>query len=119
MSTLSTVRRQDYDRKRLGNGEDVTDELTDDEGAAELQSWKDVLIDALRKMDPSAFERLAQRILREAGFIKVEVTGRSGDGGIDGIGVLRVNLLCSRSYSSASGIRATSRPAKFGISVAL
>ena len=49
----STVRRQDYDRKRLGNGEDVTDELTDDEGAAELQSWKDVLIDALRKMDPS------------------------------------------------------------------
>jgi restriction system protein len=89
----STVRRQDYDRKRLGNGEDGTEEVTDDEGAAELQSWKDVLIDALRKMDPSAFERLAQRILREAGFIKVEVTGRSGDGGIDGIGVLRLNLL--------------------------
>ena len=44
-------------------------------------------------MKPDAFERLAQRILREAGFVKVEVTGRSGDGGIDGIGVLRVNLL--------------------------
>lgn len=44
-------------------------------------------------MDPGAFERLAQRLLREAGFIKVEVTGRSGDGGIDGIGVLRLNLL--------------------------
>jgi restriction system protein len=44
-------------------------------------------------MPPDAFERLAQRILREAGFIKVEVTGRSGDGGIDGLGVLRVNLL--------------------------
>jgi len=41
----------------------------------------------------SAFERLCQRILRESGFIKVEVTGRSGDGGIDGIGVLRLNLL--------------------------
>ncbi len=55
--------------------------------------WKDKLLDTLRGLRPDAFERLAQRVLREAGFIKVEVTGRSGDGGIDGIGVLRVNLL--------------------------
>jgi restriction system protein len=38
-------------------------------------------------------ERLCQRILRESGFVKVEVTGRGGDGGIDGTGVLRINLL--------------------------
>jgi restriction system protein len=44
-------------------------------------------------MQPSAFERLAQRLLRESGFVKVEVTGRSGDGGIDGVGVLRLKLL--------------------------
>jgi len=56
-------------------------------------SWRDQLLDCLLKMDPSAFERLCQRILRESGFVKVEVTGRSGDSGIDGIGVLRVNLL--------------------------
>jgi restriction system protein len=55
--------------------------------------WKDDLLGILRELTPSAFERLSQRLLREAGFIKVEVTGRSGDGGIDGIGVLRVNLL--------------------------
>ena len=55
--------------------------------------WKDQLIGVLRALHPTSFERLAQRLLREAGFIKVEVTGRSGDGGIDGIGVLRVNLL--------------------------
>jgi restriction system protein len=47
----------------------------------------------LLKMEPSAFERLCQRILRESDFVKVEVTGKSGDGGIDGIGVLRINLL--------------------------
>src|SRR6185437_16138890 len=41
----------------------------------------------------SAFERLCQRVLRESGFVKVEVSGRSGDGGIDGTGVLRLNLL--------------------------
>jgi restriction system protein len=44
-------------------------------------------------MEPGAFERLCQRVLREAGFVKVEVTGRAGDGGIDGTGVLRLNLL--------------------------
>jgi len=49
----------------------------------------------LFKMDPSAFERLAQRILRESGFIQVEVTGRSGDGGIDGKGIMRLGGLLS------------------------
>jgi hypothetical protein len=55
--------------------------------------WQDLLLDCLLKMNPGAFERLCQRILSESGFIKVDVTGRSGDGGIDGIGVLRLNLL--------------------------
>ena len=44
-------------------------------------------------MEPSAFERLAQRLLREAGFIQVEVTGRSGDGGMDGKGIMRLGGL--------------------------
>lgn len=56
-------------------------------------SWRDTLLSVLTKIKPEAFERLAQRILREAGFTKVEVTGKSGDGGIDGIGILRVNLV--------------------------
>jgi restriction system protein len=55
--------------------------------------WQDLLLDCLLKMKPAAFERLCQRILKDSGFIKVEVTGRGGDGGIDGIGVLRINLL--------------------------
>ena len=46
-------------------------------------------------MSPSAFERLAQRILRESGFIQVEVTGQSGDGGIDGKGILQLGGLLS------------------------
>ncbi|UVK41818.1 restriction endonuclease [Mesorhizobium sp. AR07] len=58
-----------------------------------LKDWREQLLDILLALDPAAFERLCQRLLREAGFIKVEVTGRSGDGGIDGAGVLRVNLL--------------------------
>ena len=46
-------------------------------------------------LQPSGFERLAQRILREAGFTQVVVTGSSGDGGIDGYGTLQVNPLVS------------------------
>lgn len=56
-------------------------------------AWKDALLDALRNLSPSGFERLAQRLLREAGFINVTVTGRSGDGGIDGTGVYRLSLV--------------------------
>ena len=56
-------------------------------------SWIDTLLSIIGRMQPAAFERLAQRLLRESGFIKVDVTGRSGDGGIDGIGVLRMNLV--------------------------
>jgi restriction system protein len=66
------------------------DSATDDETGTQ---WKEALLECLLKMEPSAFERLCQRILRESDFVKVEVTGKSGDGGIDGIGVLRLNLL--------------------------
>lgn len=52
--------------------------------------WEDELLDVLMEMDPSAFERLCQRILRESGFIEVKVTGRTGDGGIDGKGIIRL-----------------------------
>ena len=53
------------------------------------------LIGLLVKLPPAGFERLSQRLLREAGFIQVVVTGRSGDGGIDGYGTLQVNPLVS------------------------
>jgi len=59
----------------------------------EADDWKTRLLDVVKSMPPDAFERLAKRLLREAGFIRVEVTQRSGDGGIDGTGVLRVNLI--------------------------
>lgn len=63
-------------------------------GTDELElDWTDSLLTRLKALEPSAFERLAQRILRESGFVKVEVTGKSGDGGIDGTGVLRMNLI--------------------------
>lgn len=61
------------------------------EGGEEV--WAEQLLGVLLSMPPDGFERLCQRVLRESGFISVDVTGRSGDGGIDGIGVLRMNLV--------------------------
>jgi restriction system protein len=55
--------------------------------------WSEALLAKLRSMDPFAFERLCQRLLRESGFTKVQVTKKTGDGGIDGQGVLRMNLV--------------------------
>lgn len=55
--------------------------------------WKEQLLETLKAMPADAFERLCQRILRESGFVKVQVTGRTGDGGIDGAGVLRMHIV--------------------------
>lgn len=91
---FARVRAEAYEARKMAVSKRA-DEAPIDEPESEdsVSSWVDTLLEILGDMDPSAFERLCQRLLREAGFIKVEVTGRSGDGGIDGIGVLRVNLV--------------------------
>lgn len=57
------------------------------------RSWRDELQATLLALSPAAFERLCQRLLRESGFVEVRVTGKSGDGGIDGVGVVRLGGL--------------------------
>lgn len=69
-------------------GEEI--EVMADDGPVDEEDWKSALLAVLGKMAPDGFERLAQRLLREAGFTKVEVRGKSCDGGIDGVGVLRM-----------------------------
>jgi restriction system protein len=66
-----------------------------DEQAAGEVSFREEMARTLQSLSPEGFERLCQRILREVGFEEVVVTGRSGDGGIDGFGTLRINRLVS------------------------
>ena len=67
-----------------------------DESPEEILAWREKLHHILiEEMSPEAFERLTQRMLRESGFVHVEVTGRTGDGGIDGKGIARINGLMS------------------------
>ncbi len=74
---------------------EVEDGAEGEEEELEDRNWRDRLIEVLQAMDPIAFERLCQRMLRESGFIEVEVTRRSGDGGIDGHGIIRIGGLIS------------------------
>lgn len=73
------------------NGSSPADDLPE-----EIPSWRSSLYRLLtNELEPAAFERLAQRLLRECGFTQVEVTGRSGDGGIDGKGIAKIHGLMS------------------------
>lgn len=76
-------------RKRKTEKAGTTEELQ----PVEDLGWKEQLLDKLMTMRPDGFERLAQRMLREADFDSVNVTGQSGDGGIDGLGVYRLGLV--------------------------
>ena len=87
--------KEKREAKKSLSSEIVEDE---EEGPETAEDWKSQLLAVMRAMDPTAFERLSQRLLRESGFVKVEVRGKTGDGGIDGLGVLRVNLVSFQVY---------------------
>jgi restriction system protein len=72
---------------------DSTVPVTDAEHA--FMHYRDAVAASLQALPATGFERFCQRLLRESGFEEVTVTGRSGDGGIDGIGILQVNALVS------------------------
>ena len=73
----------------------VVAQVTEERLPEELGDHRTKLLELLRTLPPGGFERLCQRLLREAGFEEVTVTGRSGDGGIDGTGLLEVNPFVS------------------------
>lgn len=60
-----------------------------------FRNYRQELLETIRNLSPTGFEHLCQRLLRESGFQQVEITGRSGDCGIDGKGILQINLLIS------------------------
>jgi len=65
------------------------------EQEVEPQDHRAKLLNLIKLLPPGGFERLSQRLLRESGFQQVVVTGRSGDGGIDGMGIVQVNPFVS------------------------
>ncbi len=80
---MSPQRNQSTQEEQTDEPAAIDNETDDDE-------WQEELLRVLTEMDPGAFERFCGRLLRESGFESVAVTGRSGDGGIDGQGVIKL-----------------------------
>ncbi len=78
------------DRKK-----DTSTTLEEIDETEEEITWQEELLQTLLSIKPNASERLTQRLLREFGFTQVQVTGRTGDGGIDGKGIMRLSGLLS------------------------
>lgn len=90
-----TVRAQlKQQKKEKGNPTEITN-VDDSDIEQASDGYREELMGVLLSLTPAGFERLCQRLLRESGFQNVSVTGKSGDGGIDGHGVLQINPLVS------------------------
>jgi restriction system protein len=72
-----------------------SDQETEEPPTLEQIDYRTQLMEALQALPPEGFERLCQRLLRESGFQQVNVTGKTGDGGIDGNGLLQINPFVS------------------------
>jgi restriction system protein len=93
---VRAVREMHRKERALRAAEEPTEETVGEYAPEEAHSWRANLHHVLtRKLSSDGFERLVKRLLRESGFVHVEVTGRSGDGGIDGKGIARLSGLLS------------------------
>jgi len=85
---------QELRRAKAATEEPIAEQIAEGTGAPS-KDYRAETIELLLALPPAGFERLSQRLLREAGFTQVFVTGQSGDGGIDGHGTLQINPLVS------------------------
>jgi restriction system protein len=84
---------QSVAKRFRGDEAEPVDETQVPEETPEEQPVREEMVRTLHALSADGFERLCKLILREVGFEEVTVTGRSGDGGIDGFGILRTNRL--------------------------
>ena len=90
MRTDTKAYREEVQRR--ARQKEVSNGAAAQAGDEELDTWNHQLIARLLLIPPDNFERLAQRLFREAGFVNVTVLGKSADG-IDGVGVYRLSLV--------------------------
>jgi restriction system protein len=105
---LATVRQRKHDLYQKRRSRALSEDAAEDEDLEE-QSRKDILIGRLLALPPAGFERLA-RLLREAGFVNVTVTSKSGDGGIDGSGTHQISLVSFPVYFQSKRYKSVVTP---------
>lgn len=86
------------ERRKASEINNTSNESESDESIeleTEEPDWRENLLDTIKSIRPEQFEKLCQRLLRELGFVDVDVTGKSHDGGIDGKGILKIGGILS------------------------
>ena len=91
----SVVKKDKQERLKKESSANDAKSLQDNTEEVEEFDWQIELLDTIKKIKPDQFERLCQRLLRELGFVNVEVTGKSNDGGIDGKGIIIIGGVLS------------------------
>lgn len=89
---LKKDKEQRINKRKSGKGEPNLENKTKE---VEEFGWRDKLIGTTKSIKPDQFERLCQRLLRELGFVNIDVTGRTNDGGIDGKGIIKLGGVLS------------------------
>jgi restriction system protein len=95
VKNLSGVRKDKTEKTKTDKTSEDSNHSVEASDELDELTWEEELIEVLKNMEPNAFERLSQRFLRELGFINVEVTGKTADGGIDGVGVMKIGGVLS------------------------
>jgi restriction system protein len=72
---------QEQRRAKVTSAESIVEEEAPEGESIASSDYRSKVIDLIRSLPAQGFERLSQRILREAGFTQVVVTGKSGDEG--------------------------------------
>jgi restriction system protein len=72
-------------KKTKEKSEDLDNEIVEDE------EHSVVLLNILKGLKPDGFEKICKRLLTEIGIHDIVITGQSGDMGIDGIGLIKLN----------------------------
>jgi restriction system protein len=109
----AAYRKLRQERRQAGGEEDGDlpgGEHAGDDTDAVSDAWKDELLGRVKALTPGGFERLCQRLLREAGVQQVQVLGGAGDQGIDGVGLVRLGLLGFPVYFQAKKYAKTVTP---------
>lgn len=94
MEVFKNVQKRLSEAKKI-KGQEIPSMEEPSPNNIEIQDHRTRLLDLVKSLSPEGFERLSQRLLRESGFQHVTVTGKTGDGGIDGAGTLQINPFVS------------------------
>jgi len=93
---IKRITREKLDEKEKTESKSTESGTIDDpDSETDEFTWQDELLNIIKNIDPTSFEKLCQRMLRELGFKNVEVTRKTNDGGIDGRGILRLGGVMS------------------------